>query len=139
MKKILIIIFLSPALLYANNLEPHKKTCSDIGFKPGTEDYAQCVMDFFKKEKEKNQQTSNKKSNSSSSSKDIAAQNKLLKEQFEYQKKRDEKEDFRRKMDAFGNLIDSITGSGKYYQHSNTQYCRNYGTAKHPNVVCTNR
>ncbi len=136
MKKIFIIILLFPVFLYANNLEPHKKTCSDIGFTSGTEEYAQCVMDFFKKEKEKNQQTSNKKSNSSSNSKDIATQNRLLKEQFEYQKKRDEKEDFRRNMDNFGNLIDSLTGSGKYYQPSTTQYCRNYGTAQHPNVIC---
>ena len=52
MKKILIMIFLFPALLCANNLEPHKKTCSDIGFTSGTEEYAQCVMDFFKKEKD---------------------------------------------------------------------------------------
>ena len=128
MRKILIIIFFFPALLYANNLEPHKKTCSDIGFTPGTEDYAQCVMDFFKKEKEKNQQTSNKKSNSSSSSKDIAAQNQLLKEKFEYQKKRDEKEDFRRTMDAFGNLLDSLSGSGKYNQQNQSRYCYDYGT-----------
>ena len=93
-------------------------------------------MDFFKKEKEKNQQTTSKKSNSSSSSNSLATQNRLLKEQFEYQKKRDEKEDFRRNMDNFGNLIDSLTGSGKYYQPPTTQYCRNYGTAQHPNVIC---
>ncbi len=136
MKKIFIIILLFPVFLYANNLEPHKKTCSDIGFTSGTEEYAQCVMDFFKKEKEKNQQTTSKKTNSSSSSNSLATQNRLLKEQFEYQKKRDEKEDFRRNMDNFGNLIDSLTGSGKYYQPSTTQYCRNYGTAQHPNVIC---
>ena len=139
MKKIFIIILLFPVFLYANNLEPHKKTCSDIGFTSGTEEYAQCVMDFFKKEKEKNQQTTSKKSNSSSSSNSLATQNQLLKEQFEYQKKRDEKEDFRRNMENFGNLIDSLTGSGKYYQPSTTQYCRNYGTAQHQNIVCTNR
>ena len=136
MKKIFILILLFPVFLYANNLEPHKKTCSDIGFTSGTEDYAQCVMDFFKKEKEKNQQTSNKKSNSGSSSKDIAAQNRLLKEQFEYQKRKDEKKDFQKTMDNLGNLIDSITGSGKYYQPSNNQTCYNYGTALHPNIHC---
>ena len=140
MKKIFIIILLFPVFLYANNLEPHKKTCSDIGFTSGTEEYAQCVMDFFKKEKEKNQQSVNNKSNNSNSgssnSNSLATQNQLLKEQFEYQKKRDEKEDFRRNMDNFGNLIDSLTGSGKYYQPSTTQYCRNYGTAQHPNVIC---
>ena len=66
----------------------------------------------------------------------LKRQNEILKQQLEYQKKRDEKEDFRRNMDNFGNLIDSLTGSGKYYQPSTTQYCRNYGTAQHPNVIC---
>ena len=128
MKKIFIIILLFPVFLYANNLEPHKKTCSDIGFTSGTEEYAQCVMDFFKKEKEKNQQTTSKKSNSSSSSNSQATQNQLLKEQFEYQKKRDEKEDFRRTMDAFGNLMDSLSGSGKYNQQNQSRFCYDYGT-----------
>ncbi len=137
MKKLLLILLLCPILLNANDLEPHKKVCSDIGFTAGTEDFAECVMDFFKKEKGIEQQSANNSSSNSNSNSSLATQNKLLKEQFEYQKKRDEKEDFRRRMDAFGNFLDSLTGSGKYYQP--TQYCRNYGTAKHPNVVCTNR
>ena len=140
MKKFLFILLFYSFLTEGSNLEPHKKICSDIGFTAGTEDFAECVMDFFKKEKEKNQQSVNNKSNNSNSgssnSNSLATQNQLLKEQFEYQKKRDEKEDFRRNMDNFGNLIDSLTGSGKYYQPSTTQYCRNYGTAQHPNVIC---
>ena len=132
MKKFLFILLFYSFLTEGSNLEPHKKICSDIGFTAGTEDFAECVMDFFKKEKEKNQQSVNNKSNNSNSgssnSNSLATQNQLLKEQFEYQKKRDEKEDFRRNMDNFGNLIDSLTGSGKYNQQNQSRFCYDYGT-----------
>ena len=84
----------------------------------------------------KNDSKKESPSNNDKVTKELKKQNEILKQQLEYQKKRDEKEDFRRNMDNFGNLIDSLTGSGKYYQPSTTQYCRNYGTAQHPNVIC---
>lgn len=132
MKKFLFIILFYSFLTEAGNLEPHKKICSDIGFTAGTEDFAECVMDFYKKEKESKQQSVKNKSNNSTSgssnSNSLATQNQLLKEQFEYQKKRDEKEDFRRTMDAFGNLMDSLSGSGNYNQQNQSRFCYDYGT-----------
>ena len=120
------------ALLNPHNLESQKKICSEIGFTLGTEEFAQCVIDFYKQEQ--SQSSVNSQSDKGNSSKDIYIQNEILKEQFEYQKKRDEKEDF--KPWTTGNLIDSITGSGKYKQPSHSKTCFNYGTERHPNIQC---
>lgn len=49
----LLVSFFLANLLYANDFEDYKDTCKAIGFKPGTEKFADCVMQIYKKERNK--------------------------------------------------------------------------------------
>ena len=98
MKKLILLLIFLPAISISNNLEPHKKICAEIGFEPKTEEFANCVMDFFKKSKTQSQNTKNesKPSTSSNVSSGISKQNRLIEEQLELQKKIYEEEKLRR-------------------------------------------
>ena len=99
MKKLILLLIFLPAISISNNLEPHKKICAEIGFEPKTEEFANCVMDFFKKSKTQSQNAkieSKPSTSSSSVSSSMYKQNKLIEEQLELQKKMYEEEKLRR-------------------------------------------
>ena len=58
------------------------------------EEFAQCVIDFYKQEQ--SQSSVNSQSDKGNSSKDIYIQNEILKEQFEYQRKEMKKKIFKK-------------------------------------------
>jgi hypothetical protein len=47
----LIVSFFFADVLYANEFDDYKDTCKAIGFKVGTEKFADCVMQIYKKER----------------------------------------------------------------------------------------
>lgn len=50
MKKIILLFLIFPLFSFADNLDDYKSTCKDIGFKPGTEKYWDCVLKLKKKD-----------------------------------------------------------------------------------------
>ena len=50
MKKLILIIVLFPIFCFADSFESYKDTCKDIGFKPGTEKFGDCVLKLKKKD-----------------------------------------------------------------------------------------
>ena len=101
MKRFILLLIFLPAISLSNNLEPHKKICAEIGFEPKTEEFANCVMDFFKKSKTQSQNVKieskpSTSSSSSSVSSSINKQNRIIQEQLDLQKKMYEEEKFRR-------------------------------------------
>ena len=50
MKKIILLLLILPLICLADNLDDYKSTCKDIGFKPGTEKFGDCVLKLKKKD-----------------------------------------------------------------------------------------
>ena len=73
MKSLMILIFtvlFSLNLVYADEFEQYGNTCKEIGFKPKTPDYGDCVLELRKRDLNKAQK---QKSNSGGSNKDYEA------------------------------------------------------------------
>ena len=73
MKSLMILIFtvlFSLNLVYADEFEQYGNTCKEIGFKPKTPDYGDCVLELRKRDLNKAQK---QKSNSGGSNKDHEA------------------------------------------------------------------
>lgn len=50
MKKLILLLFVLPLICYADSIDDYKDTCRDIGFKPGTEKFGDCVLKLKKKD-----------------------------------------------------------------------------------------
>ena len=50
MKKLILFLLLLPSICFADILDDYKSTCKDIGFKPGTEKFGDCVLKLKKKD-----------------------------------------------------------------------------------------
>ena len=50
MKKLILLLFALPLICLADDLDDYKSTCKDIGFKPGTEKFGDCVLKLKKKD-----------------------------------------------------------------------------------------
>jgi hypothetical protein len=67
---LMVIVLLSLNLVYADEFEQYGNTCKEIGFKPKTPDYGDCVLELRKRDLNKAQK---QKSNSGGSNKDYEA------------------------------------------------------------------
>ena len=52
MRKLILFFLTFPLLCFADSLDSYKDTCKDIGFKPGTEKFGDCVLKLRKKDVE---------------------------------------------------------------------------------------
>ena len=50
MKKLILLLLALPLICLADDLDDYKSTCKDIGFKPGTEKFGDCVLKLKKKD-----------------------------------------------------------------------------------------
>jgi len=50
MKKLILLLFVLPLICLADDLDDYIITCKDIGFKPGTEKFGDCVLKLKKKD-----------------------------------------------------------------------------------------
>lgn len=50
MKKLILLLLALPLICLADDLDEYKSTCKDIGFKPGTEKFGDCVLKLKKKD-----------------------------------------------------------------------------------------
>jgi hypothetical protein len=50
MKKLILLLFVLPSICFADAIDDYKNTCRDIGFKPGTEKFGDCVLKLKKKD-----------------------------------------------------------------------------------------
>ncbi len=50
MKKLILLSLIFPLFSFADALDDYKSTCKDIGFKPGTEKFGDCVLKLKKKD-----------------------------------------------------------------------------------------
>jgi hypothetical protein len=50
MKKLILLLIFLPLTCLADALDDYKSTCKDIGFKPGTEKFGDCVLKLKKKD-----------------------------------------------------------------------------------------
>ncbi len=84
---------------------------------------------------EKNESKKDSSSNYDPVANQLKKQNELLEQQLNFNKKQAESERNRRIFNNFLNLLSPQPN----YNNNSQLYCRNYGTANHPNVVCSPR
>jgi len=63
MKYLLLTIFLFSSQAFAEDLSPFEKTCTEIGFKPKTQDYGDCVLELRSRELKKANKAKSQRAN----------------------------------------------------------------------------
>ena len=110
MKTLLTLLFIIPSLSWTYSINEQKKICKDLGFTEATEEFADCVLKFYKADKQERKVQEREDELLRMKQEELN----ILKSQIEEEKR------LQRKLESdqvFKNLMDTIQCLG------NTQYC----------------
>ena len=109
MRRLILFIVVFPLMCFADPMDDYKSTCKDIGFKPGTEKFGDCVLELKKKDVQVQTDNASQMQNQYLQQQ-LELQNQVLKEQIRSNKAAERRTNFNDSINLMKNGLEGLAG-----------------------------